>query len=202
MLIISEFLFYCPQCRLLKVGPAINTCNDKDPAEAAPEHKCIPSCTPLTNGHCPGWWLSNWQIDNSFSFTILAPRSRETDHTWPQEELGGVGCGPHRFEDGTFTVAAALYYQIYTIHVLQSGRGLPRLYCLLRWKNHGHLHQDLCKILHLEPGLSPVTLLTNFKQAAIQAFRTVSPAAACLVCFLHLKQCVQRKVHESGLVSQ
>ncbi|KAH9379213.1 hypothetical protein HPB48_018701 [Haemaphysalis longicornis] len=75
------------------------------------------------------------------------------------------------------------------------------LYCLLRRKTMATYTRVFRTILHLEPGLSPVTLLTDFEQAAIQAFRAVFPAAAPSACFFHLKQSVQRKVEESGLAS-
>lgn len=118
-----------------------------------------------------------------------------------KKNLEVLAACPHWFADGTFTVAPALYYQIYTLHVLQAGRVLPMLYCLLRRKTAATYTRVFRKILHLEPGLSPVTLLTDFEQAAIQAFRTVFPAAAPSACFFHLKQSVQRKVQESGLAS-
>lgn len=69
------------------------------------------------------------------------------------------------------------------------------LYCLLRWKTMATYNRVFC-ILHLELGLSPVTISTDFEKAAIQAFQPVFPAAASLACFFHLNQSMQRKVHD------
>ncbi|XP_077507719.1 uncharacterized protein LOC144118749, partial [Amblyomma americanum] len=78
----------------------------------------------------------------------------------------------HWFVDGAFSVAPAVFYQLYTIHALQSGRVLRLAYCLLKRKTTATYTRIFRKMLELEPALSPMSLLTDFEQGAIQAFRS------------------------------
>ncbi|CAN8026069.1 unnamed protein product [Ixodes persulcatus] len=90
---------------------------------------------------------------------------------------------PHWFADGTFKIAPCIYYKLYTIHALVSGRVVPMVYFLLKRKTTAIYTRVFNKLLELQPGLSPESFLSDFEQAAIHAFKSIFPAATAAACF-------------------
>ncbi|KAB0805089.1 hypothetical protein PPYR_02059 [Photinus pyralis] len=106
------------------------------------------------------------------------------------------------FADGTFSSAPALFQQLYTIHVVHGGLVIPALYALLPNKTKATYQRMLQHIKVLQPGLQPRRLMTDFEQAAIQAFDEEFPNIEKTGCFFHLSQSVWRKVQNEGLTAR
>jgi MULE transposase domain len=103
------------------------------------------------------------------------------------------------FSDGTFSTAPVFFEQLYTIHVVQYNAVLPVVYALLPNKSRATYVKMLQQLKNLQPGLQPQFLMTDFEQAALQAFELEFAGIAKTGCFFHLSQCVWRKVQSEGL---
>lgn len=101
------------------------------------------------------------------------------------------------FADGTFKVSPAGYTQLYTIHGTRSGINVPCVFALLPNKLEVTYTTLLTKLLEIEPRLQPQTVITDFEQAAMNAFRNVFNAQIH-GCHFHFGQCVWRKIQEFG----
>lgn len=101
------------------------------------------------------------------------------------------------FADGTFKVSPVGYTQLYTIHGTRDGVTIPCVYALLPNKSQSTYNSLLTKLAEIEPRLHPYTVITDFEQAAMNAFRTVfNPQLHG--CHYHFGQCIWRKVQEFG----
>ena len=99
------------------------------------------------------------------------------------------------FADGTFKVVPEIFFQLYTLHVMREGRVIPCVYALLPNKQETTYQAFLSEVLRLKPG----SVLVDFEQAAINAFRAVFPNSTLKGCFYHLSQNIYRKVQAVGL---
>lgn len=107
------------------------------------------------------------------------------------------------FADGTFSTAPQFFQQLYTLHIVQFNQVVPVLYALLPNKTRATYVKLLQEIKNLQPGLVPQLLMTDFEQAALQAFDSEFPGITKTGCFFHLTQNVYKKVQNEGLrVSQ
>ena len=101
------------------------------------------------------------------------------------------------FADGTFKVSPAGYTQLYTIHGTRDGINIPCVFALLCNKLEVTYAALLTKLGEIEPRLQPQTVITDFEQAAMNAFTNVfSPQIHG--CHFHFGQCIWRKVQEYG----
>ncbi|CAN7938308.1 unnamed protein product [Ixodes hexagonus] len=109
--------------------------------------------------------------------------------------------GPSRqwFADGTFKVAPALFYQLYTVHCKVNGAVIPAVYVLMKSKTEAAYTKLLSVLKSKCAAADPSTVLLDFEQAANNAFRRVFPSCQALGCFFHLRQCVYRKLQSEGL---
>lgn len=101
--------------------------------------------------------------------------------------------------DGTFAVVPSIYFQLYTIHAKVGSKYPPCVYFLLPNKTQATYLQMLEALANIIPDANPQTILTDFENAAQNAFRQVHPNADIKGCLFHLGQSVQRKVAELGL---
>ena len=101
--------------------------------------------------------------------------------------------------DGTFAVVPTIYFQLYTIHAKVGNKYPHCVYFLLPNKTQATYVQMLEALAHMIPDANPQTILTDFENAAQNAFRQVHPNADIKGCLFHLGQSVQRKVAELGL---
>lgn len=100
--------------------------------------------------------------------------------------------------DGTFKCSPSVFYQLFTLHVHISGSVLPVLYALLPNKTKQTYQRMLMEFSKLRQ-FNPETILTDFEQAMLNAFRSIFPGASQSGCFYHFSQCIYRKVQEHGL---
>lgn len=101
------------------------------------------------------------------------------------------------YADGTFKVSPPGYTQLYTIHGTRDGVNIPCVFALLPNKSEATYMALLTRLVEIEPLLQPQTVITDFEQAAINAFTNVlSPEIHG--CHFHFGQCIWRKVQEYG----
>ncbi|CAN7993984.1 unnamed protein product, partial [Ixodes hexagonus] len=113
--------------------------------------------------------------------------------------LALLGSSRQWFADGTFKVAPALFYQLYTVHCKVNGAVIPAVYVLMKSKTEAAYTKLLSVLKNKCAAADPSTVLLDFEQAAINGFRRVFPSCQALGCFFHLCQCVYRKLQSEGL---
>jgi hypothetical protein len=104
----------------------------------------------------------------------------------------------HWFADGTFKCSPAMFYQVFTIHVYIGGSILPLVYALLPDKTQVTYQRLLTEFSKLRQ-FNPESIVTDFEQAMINAFRFVFPSVSQSGCFYHFSQCIYRQVQQHGL---
>uniref|UniRef100_A0A2S2QRY9 MULE transposase domain-containing protein n=1 Tax=Sipha flava TaxID=143950 RepID=A0A2S2QRY9_9HEMI len=105
------------------------------------------------------------------------------------EGLKLMSASEHWFADGTFKSAHSIFTQIYTIHVLKYNTVIPVVFALLPDKSTA-TYSYLIKTLKSHIPLNPKTIMTDFEQSAILAFKENFPNIISRGCHFHLSQCV------------
>lgn len=98
----------------------------------------------------------------------------------------------HWYADGTFKSSPPLFNQIYTIHAVQYSNVIPTVFILMSDRSTCSYIRVLTELKRLQPDLNPMTIMTDFEQAAINAWSTVFPNSAQRGCFFHFSQCIWR----------
>ena len=110
------------------------------------------------------------------------------------ENLTALQAHPHWFVDGTFKVAPELFFQLFTIHGLVDNRAMPLIYVLLTDKTEASYLRVFEKLKNLQPGLNPVSVMSDFEKASQNAIERAFPATRIIGCLFHLGQNLYRKV--------
>lgn len=100
--------------------------------------------------------------------------------------------------DGTFKACPVNFYQLFTILVKIGNHSFPRLFALLPNKTEGcymHLYSKVKELVELDP----ITVLSDYEKASINALTTVFPNVEHQGCLFHFSQSLYRKVVELGL---
>jgi hypothetical protein len=108
--------------------------------------------------------------------------------------------------DGTFEMAPDSSYQLYTLHGLLCGEGIPLVWALLPNKTRATyvemfsaIQQAFLKrFSHLRPPSRRV-FLTDFELAAIDAIKEVFPSDVTKGCTFHFRQALNRNIGIIGL---
>lgn len=88
------------------------------------------------------------------------------------------------------------FYQVYTIHGVRQNNVIPLCFALLPNKRQ-ETYTAMFNALKQKNGrLNPVTIMTDFEQAAMNAFKEVFPQTSMSGCFFHFGQCLWRKMHQ------
>ena len=85
-----------------------------------------------------------------------------------------------------------MFSQLYTIHARIDGEVLPCVFSLLP-------NKLLVVLLNKSPDLNPSSIMVDFEQGAINAFKARFPDADMTGCFFHLCQNVYKHVQSNGL---
>lgn len=104
----------------------------------------------------------------------------------------------HWYADGTFKSSPSIFAQLYTIHGAPHTNIVPTVYALLPKKTEATYITLLEKLNEFNPNLKPKSIMLDFEQAAINAFKKVFQNISVRVCFFHLSQCVWRKIQSAG----
>lgn len=99
------------------------------------------------------------------------------------------------YVDGTFSIAPALFSQIYIIMAERSGFVLPVLYVLLPNKT-GETY------LRMWPLLNPSAVSIDFEKGAITAVQTIFPNCQIHGCLFHLTKNMRKQLAEINLLSR
>ncbi|XP_068227468.1 uncharacterized protein [Palaemon carinicauda] len=103
------------------------------------------------------------------------------------------------FADGTFTIAPSLFYQVYIISAKKHDGVIPIVYALLPNKQRSTYFRLFELLKTIEPNLRPVSIIWDFEQAAIHAFKDAFPTVEIKGCFFHLAQNMHRHLVSLGL---
>jgi hypothetical protein len=79
---------------------------------------------------------------------------------------------------------------------------IPLVYVLMNEKTTSSYVKVLMAFKDSHSGLNPTTLMTDFEQAAILAFRTVFSSATQQGCLFHLSQCIWRRMQQIAGLQQ
>ena len=103
---------------------------------------------------------------------------------------------PHWYADGTFKSAPPLFQQLYTIHILKFKTIIPVVFVLMNDKSTNTYVRVLTELKNLKSNLNPVTVMTDFEQASLLAFRRIFPDTNQQGCLFHLSQCIWRRMQQ------
>jgi len=115
-----------------------------------------------------------------------------------QKNLDILAESDHWMADGTFKTAPPYFTQLWTIHAIKYNTTLPLVFVLLPNKSKETYVRTLRVICERKPGMDPKSILTDFEQAEINAFKDVFPNVEMRGCFFHFNQCIWRKIQGSG----
>ena len=104
---------------------------------------------------------------------------------------------PNWICDGTFYVAPRLFYQSYSVHAVIDGKCVPLVYALLSDKTEKS-YVFFLTILRdaFSVQISHGLVMIDFELAAINAFQKVFEQFVLQLCFFHLCQSVQKRIHK------
>jgi len=108
----------------------------------------------------------------------------------------------HWFADGTFKSCPKLFKQLYTIHCVQHQTVLPSVFILMTNRRKATYQRIFETLKDLQQNLNPVSILTDFEQAAFNAFKQSFPNSVHRGCFFHLTQNIWRKVQDNHEMHQ
>ena len=101
--------------------------------------------------------------------------------------------------DGTFKCSPSVFNQLFTLHVYMAGSVVQVVYALLpNYKTqttYQRMLTEFCKLRLFDPE----TIMTDFEQAIMSAFRCLFPSVSQSGCFYHFSQCMYRQVQQHGL---
>lgn len=86
------------------------------------------------------------------------------------DTLALLGTSRQWFADGTFKVAPALFYQLYTVHCKVNGAVIPAVYALMKSKTEAAYTKLLSVLKTKCAAADPPTVRLGSEQAAINAF--------------------------------
>jgi len=101
--------------------------------------------------------------------------------------------------DGTFRTVPKLFSQLYTIHVCYNRTTYLVVYVLMTDRTKQSYIEFLNVLKRFEPDLNPNSIMIDFEQSFILAFKDVFPNSEIKGCFFHFQQCMWRKIQENGL---
>jgi len=108
------------------------------------------------------------------------------------------------YMDGTFSTCPTLWNQLYIIHARTGTCTYPLVFALLPDRQTATYRRLFSKLKAaveelLNLRLAPVTVQTDFEQAAIRALQHEFPESEVKGCFFHFTQALWRKIQDLGL---
>ena len=116
------------------------------------------------------------------------------------DEVEKIGSDISKIQfDGTFHTVPDQFYQLWTIFFSVGRHTLPAIHCLLT--NKKELYSAvLHKIKLIIPQFQPTHAMSDWEQAARNAFKQVYPGSKMNGCWFHYTQAVWRRTQKAGLV--
>jgi hypothetical protein len=110
-----------------------------------------------------------------------------------------IGLVPNIYVDGTFSLAPALFEQLFVILAELPGAVVPICYALLPNKRED-TYKRMVDLLRQEwPDFNPTAISMDFERGLINAFRSSFSGAAIQGCLFHLVKNVKRRLTDEGL---
>ena len=101
--------------------------------------------------------------------------------------------------DGTFWIVPSLFYQLFTIFIMNGRHFSPAIFFLMTGKSQSLYQACFLKISELIPEFSPNFAISDFETASRSAFRNVWATAHISGCFFHFANAVFRHLKNNGL---
>jgi hypothetical protein len=102
----------------------------------------------------------------------------------------------HWFADGTFKVVPKLFGQLYTIHGVKYNNVIPSVFILMPDKSQNSYERAFEALKNLQNNLNPSSIMTDFEQSSINAFKKSFPGIYNRGCFFHFTQNIWRKIQK------
>ena len=96
---------------------------------------------------------------------------------------------------------AQIFLQVFTIHALIDNKAVPLVYSFLCNKREETYCRLLRQLVTLRPTLNPLSILSDFETATLNAISAIFPEAQMIGCSFHLAQNLWRKIQKSQLVT-
>ena len=110
------------------------------------------------------------------------------------EQLQVLQSAEHFLVDGTFKVTPEIFYQVFIIHAVDREHVVPVIYSLLRRKDAGTYTRLIDEVVKIAPNWLPASVMMDFEQASINAFKKKFPSVSLSGCYFHLRQSLHRKL--------
>ncbi len=94
----------------------------------------------------------------------------------------------HWFSDGTFKVVPKLFGQLYTIHGVKYNNVILSVFILMPDKSQNSYERAFEALKNLQNNLNPSSIMIDFKQSSINAFKKSFPGIYNRGCFFHFTQ--------------
>src|SRR6218665_846751 len=92
---------------------------------------------------------------------------------------------PNWYADGTFKCTPPLFNQLYTIHAVKYSSVIPTVFILMNDRSTNSYVRVFMELNKLNENLKPLSVMTDFEQAALLAFKTVYPDIQQRGCLFH-----------------
>jgi hypothetical protein len=115
--------------------------------------------------------------------------------------LAGLEMSEGVYVDATFKAAPSQSYQLWVLHAVLRGYTIPCAFFIMDSKKEACYRACLRALTQLLHRWNPTWAMMDFELAEASAFASIFPACSVLKCWFHLRQSIQRKVQELGLVS-
>ena len=103
--------------------------------------------------------------------------------------------------DGTFFTVPVQFYQLWTIFIVIDQHVLPAIHCLLTGKSEELYQAVLSKIQEILPQFQPQIAMSDWEQAARNAFKTLFIGIKLQGCWFHYTQRIWKKVQKVNLAT-
>jgi len=100
-----------------------------------------------------------------------------------QQSLQALNYIQNVCSDETFAVVPSLFQQLYTTHGPVNGTVLPLVYVLMPKRNQAIYEAVLGKLKELVPEFRPTHVMTDFEQASMNAYQSISPGITRKGCY-------------------
>src|SRR6218665_3428844 len=87
-----------------------------------------------------------------------------------------------------------VFNQLYTIHAVKYSSVIPTVSILMNDRSTNSYVRVFMELNKLNENLKPLSVMTDFEQAALLAFKTVYPDIQQRGCLFHMGQCLWRKI--------
>ena len=111
----------------------------------------------------------------------------------------------HLFVDGTFKSCPNPFYQLYSVHSVNSELSTSKLYTLLSDKigpTYTSIFNSILNLCHMNNiSSNPKFITIDFEQATILAVKLIFPNAIIKGCNFHFNKCIYTKLQNLGFQS-